>query len=271
MTKERVLAIEIFQPYAQYRNPFTFYYAQTFPLPPKTAVIGMLQNATDRYYDQEFWNLKVSIHGGFESVFWNYQQLIKGTPKIGNWDRKITIIGSNDNKPLYGLLKSQRTPVYQQELFNGHLYIFLKGDDGLLREIRDALSEPKKVLYLGRSEDIVYIKSVNFVESSKVLGFTRSLSLEFPTYIKHKGLPLVLQKYPVYSIPTYSVFRNGDRTVSNKAEIMRNKTERETKFETVIYTGYDFNLRVNAKEQIRFHEYIICDKRFRILEDYGWL
>jgi CRISPR-associated protein Cas5t len=48
---EKTLFVEIFQPFAQYRNPFTFYYAQSYPLPPKSTIIGMLQNATDRYYD----------------------------------------------------------------------------------------------------------------------------------------------------------------------------------------------------------------------------
>ncbi len=42
----------------------------------------MLQNATNRYYDPEFWKLKISVHGGFESIFWNYQQLIKGYPYL---------------------------------------------------------------------------------------------------------------------------------------------------------------------------------------------
>ncbi|MEM5832075.1 MAG: CRISPR-associated protein Cas5, partial [Candidatus Aenigmatarchaeota archaeon] len=63
----RVLYIEIFQPFAQYRNPFTFYYAQTYPLPPKSTIIGMLQNAVGDWYGNKYrdswWKLKVSVHG----------------------------------------------------------------------------------------------------------------------------------------------------------------------------------------------------------------
>ncbi|MEM3374260.1 MAG: CRISPR-associated protein Cas5, partial [Candidatus Woesearchaeota archaeon] len=85
---EQTIYLEIFQPFAQYRNPFTFYYAQSFPLPPKSTVIGMLQNACDDWYGhknlEEWKNLKVSIHGGCESIFWNYQQLIKGNIEIEN-------------------------------------------------------------------------------------------------------------------------------------------------------------------------------------------
>ena len=71
---ERTLFLEIFQPFTQYRNPFTFYYAQTPPLSPKSTIIGMLQNAVEgwygsRFYIEKWWELKISIHGRFESVF----------------------------------------------------------------------------------------------------------------------------------------------------------------------------------------------------------
>jgi len=70
--EETILFVEIFQPFAQYRNPFTFYYAQTYPLPPKSTIIGMLQNACNDWYgnnqEKDWEGLKVSIHGGFESI-----------------------------------------------------------------------------------------------------------------------------------------------------------------------------------------------------------
>ncbi|MGB9831021.1 MAG: CRISPR-associated protein Cas5, partial [Fervidicoccus fontis] len=47
---KNTLFVEIFQPFAQYRNPFTFYYAQTYPLPPKSTILGMLQNAVEDWY-----------------------------------------------------------------------------------------------------------------------------------------------------------------------------------------------------------------------------
>ena len=47
---DKIFLMEIFQPFAQYRNPFTFYYAQTYPLPPKSTIIGMLQNAQNDWY-----------------------------------------------------------------------------------------------------------------------------------------------------------------------------------------------------------------------------
>lgn len=264
----KILYIKIFQPFAQYRNPFTFYYAQTYPLPPKSTVIGMLQNATDRYYGQEFWDLKVSIHGGFESVFWNYQQLIKGFPQLKrSKDGSIHII--NQNLPLYNEgLKSQRTPIHQQELFNGRFHMFIKGEETLLKKVKKALDNPKKMLYLGRSEDLIFLRKVEFVEHNTRSMAKKSIWLNYPTYIKRKGFPIKNEKYPVYSIPTKIVFKNNGIPVKNKAEISKN-TEREVDFETVIYTGFDYIVKLN--KTIEFEEFQVNGESFKIICDYGWL
>ena len=50
----QTLKVDLFLPFAQYRNPFTFFYAQTFPLPPKSTIVGMLQNLTGEYFDNKY-------------------------------------------------------------------------------------------------------------------------------------------------------------------------------------------------------------------------
>jgi len=266
----KTLYIKIFQPFAQYRNPFTFYYAQTYPLPPKSTIIGMLQNANERYYDQEFWKLKVSVHGGFESVFWNYQQLIKGFPQLKrSKDGDIYIV--NQELPLYNEgFKSQRTPVHQQELFNGHLYIFIRGNKKLLNEIKDALDLPRKILYLGRSEDIIFIKRVEFVKENNIeLKLAKkSLWLTYPTYIKHKNFPIKNKKYPIYSIPIKVLFRNNGVPIRNKAEISKN-TERDSEFKEVIYTGFDYFIKL--ENPVSYEELKINGVSFRVISEFGWL
>ena len=283
MVVEKTLLIEIFQPFAQYRNPFTFYYAQTYPLPPKSTIIGMLQNATDNYYDERFWDLKVSVHGGFECIFWNYQQLIKGDVTLAKYRGKVTLW--NQNLPLYsGGIKSQRTPVYQQELFNGHLFIFVKGNEDLIEIIKSNLENPKKVLCLGRSEDVIFLKNKPKILEDEgvkpqIKSVKRSLWLKYPTYIKlskkkdncrlEGEFPIRNDKFPVYSIPVKVEFKNNGRTIRNKAELNKN-TERKVEFETVIYTGYDYV--VYLEREIKVEKYKIDDKRvFKIPTDYGWL
>jgi len=282
---EKTLFIEIFQPFAQYRNPFTFYYAQTYPLPPKSTIIGMLQNATDRFYDPEFWNLKVSVHGGFESTFWNYQQLIKGGKEgiiLAKYRNKVTLW--NQGLPLYSEgIKSQRTPVHQQELFNGHLFMFVRGDADLIEPIKSSLENPKKVLYLGRSEDVIFLKTKPIILEnegieSELKFVKKSIWLMYPTYIRQnrKGkdcncenkFPIKKDKFPVYSIPVKVEFKNNGKTIRNKAELNKN-TKRVVDFETVIYTGSDYV--VYLKRGIDVEKYVINDKVFKIPVDYGWL
>lgn len=281
----KILFVELFQPFAQYRNPFTFYYTQTFPLPPKTTIIGMLQNACNDWYGnnegiEKWWDLKVSIHGGFESVFWNYQNFIKGRLSItsgGVWiNRHDKNPGGNIWLPLYGeSLTSQRSPIYQQELINGHLYIFIKGDQNLIEKIKAALENPTKILYLGRSEDIVFIKKVEEIKPSKLYNVRNDLCLTYPTYIKKENFPIKNKIYPVFSIPINVMFENNRRPVKTKAEITK-LTERKPEFETVIYTQYESVIHLNKNDGIKVERYELkdCDGKyllFKILSDYGWL
>jgi len=288
---EKTLYVEIFQPFAQYRNPFTFYYAQTYPLPPKSTIIGMLQNATNNYYDERFWDLQISIHGGFETVFWNYQQLIKGEITIG----KFGLLNRHDRNPLGKIwhplyspnIKAQRTPVYQQELFNGHLFIFIRGKEDLIEEIKESLEKPKKVLSLGRSEDVFFLKAEPKIledegifpknsDDGELTKVKKTLWLRYPTYIKLKKkdkdklkeFPIKNKKFPVYSIPVKVLFKNNSHTIKNKAELNKT-TKREVEFETVIYTSHDYIIYLKKEILIEIYK-MNDDKIFKIPKDFGW-
>ncbi|MEM3786546.1 MAG: CRISPR-associated protein Cas5 [Nitrososphaeria archaeon] len=293
----KTLFLKLFQPYAQYRNPFTFYYAQTYPLPPKSTIVGMLQNAMDDWYGTQYgysWDeLDVSIHGVFESVFWNYQNLIKGYPTLEDGRLVLETQGQGEKSakqlPLYGQGKTaQRSPVYQQELFNGRLYVFLKmrdGGDGLLEELYLRLDKPKKVLSLGRSEDVIFIKNVvllnnNDIEKANVEG---DIKITCPTYIlleKEMGdhrvrFPISNQKYPVFYLPRKSRFYNGDKPVKYKSEIKLKNTRREAEFTPVIYTATDYSIILSSDASIEVEFYKVesesnCSE-FRIISGWGWL
>ena len=272
---EKTLFIELFQPFAQYHIPFTFYYAQTYPLPPKSTIIGMLQSALNDWYGNErgldtWWDLKVSIHGGFESVFWNYQQLIKGTKDGISLVRfKGRPILWNQDRPLYYYpIRSQRTPVYQQELFNGWLYIFLRGSADLLEEIRQALLSPDKVLSLGRSEDVIFVRRAEFVEPAKRYR-AKEVIFTYPTYIRLPNESLRVERFPAYSIPVKVVFRNDGRPITHKAEISSN-TERDVCFKSVLYAGVGYIAKLAEKVWVERFE-VDGLMPFKILLNYGWL
>jgi len=99
-----------------------------------------------------------------------------------------------------------------------------------------------------------------------------NIVLAFPTYLINKGLPIRATRYPVYSIPVKVCFKNGDQPVKHKAEINK-QTEREVEFETVVYTGYDYNLllKLNLEEKVSYEVFLIEDKKFKILDEWGWL
>jgi len=280
--EEKIILIEAFQPFAQYRNLFTFYYAQTYPLPPKSAIIGMIQNATGKYYDPNFWDIKVSVHGGFESVFWNYQNLIKATTSgITLRKYKGRLVLFNQGFPLYGETQtSQRSPVSQQELFNGHLFIFLKGAAKLIDEAKEALEYSQKVLYLGRSEDVFFTKQIYTQEDMEINCKTvRFIRLKYPTYIKrkiddNKEFPIGKEKFPVYFVGTKVEFKNGDKLIRDKAEITK-KTERKADFVTVIYAGAGSVITLKDSEQVKLYTFKIHKNSkelvFKIPEEFGWL
>ena len=281
---KKTLFIELFQPFAQYRNPFTFYYAQTYPLPPKSTIIGMLQNALNDWYGQaereegvkKWWSLKVSVHGGFESVFWNYQQLIKATTSGISLVRfRGRPVLWNQGRPLYGFpLTSQRTPIFQQELFNGWLYLLLRGREDFLSEIKEALEVPRKVLSLGRSEDVVLIKNTRFVQESKITpDNAREIGIIYPTYVyvENPGETLARQEYPTYYIPVKVIFRNRGKPVRHKAEISK-KTFRDVEFKPVVHVGPWKYLEL--KREVPFEEYQLGEVILRIpngKDVSGWL
>ncbi len=269
---EKTLFIKIFQPFAQYRNPFTFYYAQTYPLPPKSTIIGMLQNACDDWYGnsyglEKWWNLKISIHGGFENFFWNYQNLIKGDVIFDDGVLK------NQELPLYGEgRKSQRSPVSQQELFNGHLYLFIRGEESLIDKIKVSLQYPQKVLSLGRSEDVVFIREVKEVFGTPINGITGDIKLTYPTYIVKDNFPIEGERYPVYSLTSKVVFKNKE-CVKHKSEITKD-TKRELELKTVIYTGYDYRIILKENCVINAEKYKIEEDGLRdifIIKESGWI
>ena len=281
-----VLGVKIFQPFSQFRNPLTFFYAQTYPLPPKSTIIGFIQNLLGRYYDNDLWDIKVSVHGGFSTYFWNYQNLIKGDVSIVKFYGKTILF--NRNRPLYFFpIKSQRTPVYQQELFNGHYYIFFKGDKETVTDIKITLENPPFVLRMGRAEDVVfvediYVEGVNLVyRENDTEGDT--VRPTYPTYLlmeNHQGETLELreQGYPIYYMPIEIRYYLEDKEVElrNIGELMllKRRLIRKPKFAKILYSTPEKSLALREEEKIDVIEVSQPDgkkKKFYIINKFGWL
>jgi CRISPR-associated protein Cas5t len=277
-----ILFIHLFQPFAQFRNPFTFFYAQTFPLPPKSTILGFLENATSKYYSGTFDNIKVSIWGYNSSIYWNYLRFIKGNPYIDDKG----IVRAGDKKPLYGFSPSQRTPTYQQEILGLNLFLFLRedNDEQKLNELKDVLSNIPKVVYLGRGEDVVFIRGVRFLEIDKELEkkSLKDFYLKIGTYIKinlgNEGYSFSFKKFPVYSIPLVQKFvykDNEDKSISTRQELLskKDKLKRKVIFEPVLYAEDKRVILPQTYEVIKFkyNDSNVKEINFYLIENLSWL
>ncbi len=278
---EKILFLQLFQPFAQFRNPFTFFYAQTFPLPPKSTILGFLENATSKYYSGEFDDLQISIWGYHSTIYWNYLHFIKGDPYID----ERGIIRGKDSKPLYGINSSQRTPIYQQEIMGLNLFLFFKGDDiKKLKLIEEMLSNVSKVLYLGRGEDIVFIRNIRILEKNKDFEEEYNLKdfrVKIGAYIKGDKIleEDTLKRMPVYSTPLIQKFVYKDdvnKNIKNRIELLskKSKLKRKVNFEKVFYVE-NLHLRLkNPQKAIKFKyqdKNIQNELRFYLIDNLTWL
>lgn len=278
----RILFLHLFQPFSQFRNPFTFFYAQTFPLPPKSTILGFLENATSRYYSGDFDNIKVSIWGYNSAIYWNYSRFIKGNPYIDDEG----IVRAGDDRPLYGIFPSQRTPTYQQEILGLNLFLFLSEDSSeqKLKGLKDVLSNIPKVIYLGRGEDVVFIREVRFLEIDKELEkkSLKDFYLKIGTYIKinpgNEDYSFSFKKFPVYSIPLVQKFvykDNEDKSISTRQELLfkKDKLKRKVDFGSVLYAQDKQVILSQSYDVIKFkyNDPNVKEVNFYLIENLSWL
>jgi len=158
------LELRLRMPVAHFRNPFTFYHAQTYPLPPRSTVIGMLQGQLGGFDLGE--RVQVSIKGRAEAVAFNYVRMVKGRVLLtGEGLLNEQEVGKK--KALLPLLISQRAPTYQQELHGLELLIHVRGDDGILENLERALASPRRAISLGRGEDVAFLEEPRIVRLSR--------------------------------------------------------------------------------------------------------
>ena len=178
------LELRLRMPVAHFRNPFTFYYAQTYPLPPRSTVVGMLQSQLGKFdLGERLW---VSIKGRAEAVAFNYVRMVKGKVLLtgeGLLNEQTIRKGKKEKKVLLPLLISQRVPTYQQELHCLELLIHVRGDDEILEDLRRALASPRRAISLGRGEDVAFLE-----EEPRIVRLSRDMrccviELELGTYI----------------------------------------------------------------------------------------
>lgn len=242
---EDIIRVEFFQPFAQYRNPFTFYYAQSFPLPPPSTIYGMIGYLIDEYYAENIsQRYKIAIMGRYESSFFNYTGMIKASKIVISPTGQLLA----DKMPLYFSQKvSQRTPVHQTELFNVHLILFFKATKTDINKLKEGLQS--KVFTIGRGSDIAAIRDI---EEEPKISKTRYLTMNYGTYAPKKqfekegGKLRGVFDIPVYFLPIQQSFINRGERIRSVHQL-NNTTERNVNFEKTYFLPFGKRLQFESE------------------------
>jgi len=154
----KILKMKLFQESACYKKPFAFKVAETYPLPPYSTVIGMFHKILQAK-PGEYFPMNISIQGNYESLFNNYQTLrmFKGKDEVTSMPRNV------------------------HQLLNVELIIHVKAQDDVIDKIYENIITGKETFTLGRTEYIVRIYGINFVE--KVEKIERAYIDRYSSYI----------------------------------------------------------------------------------------
>lgn len=169
-----LLRLEIYQPHAHYRIPYTISRRLTYPIPPYSTIIGFLCNACgiddqNKELYRIIKELKISIAGRFDS---------KTTENI--WFRNL----SKEKHEGYYLLELERvkngqvghiggqSPVKIDVLENVELIIYLYHQDReSIEKLKQKIENPVdrlQPLHLGRAEDWIVIKNLKILEDELI-------------------------------------------------------------------------------------------------------
>ncbi|MBX6380694.1 MAG: type I-B CRISPR-associated protein Cas5 [Thermoflavifilum aggregans] len=172
------LRLQIYQPQAHYRIPFTYQRRHTYPIPPYSTVIGFLCNVlgiddpvktvkignNSVVLYEQLKKIKISIAGRFES---------KTTEYI--WFRNLSAtahekrFASVNNRFINGHVEhiGGQSPVLIDTLDEVNLIIYLAHEDKeFLELIKSSIEFPVRrleILHLGRAEDWIVIKEISAV------------------------------------------------------------------------------------------------------------
>lgn len=113
----------------------------TFPVPPSTTLYGLVANALGLAQDD--YDLRKKLRFGLSVL--KKGELVETYSQWMKW---------NPAKNQYRMLVTKQKLIFPQYRF------YLQSEPSLLQEIEQALKNPKRILYLGESDDVVEISKV---------------------------------------------------------------------------------------------------------------
>jgi CRISPR-associated protein Cas5t len=227
--KTKALCIKIFQPTAHYRMPFTYQRRHTYPLPPYSTVLGMIINllGITNQNDSLFTELrkcKLAVSGHFDTkhteYIWYRNLNAKSHKKYFN---STTIREKNGEIEHIGGQSPMRIDVLEN--MNVTIYLYTENED-FLNLLHDTFLEPvnrREIIHLGRAEDWIVFKSIDFVELIKA-KFHKNFN-EFFWIPKDIWLPNdINDKYDfnnieglLYNLTVFATIKDYDKTYDRNA------------------------------------------------------
>jgi CRISPR-associated protein Cas5t len=202
---------------ASFRVPETHTFHQTLPLPPKTAIIGMIGAALGKRLDDahefvEQNNILVSVYGTHEGIMkdlWNYRKLTGKEKKFTPEDIK--------NRMQYSIL------IREYLYSNDFIFFFASENPGPLRELQKFFRCPVYALTAGNSDDLLKIcniTEIREIKSEKIIRFENTvipgdLSKSYKHGIDLKQTPITQTLFTpqVFLLPTKFEFHGDERRV----------------------------------------------------------
>jgi CRISPR-associated protein Cas5t len=187
-----LLRLLIYQPQAHYRIPFTYSRRHSYAIPPYSTIIGFLYNACgiddqDKVLYKTISELKISISGQFKS---------KLTEMV--WFRNVSreahvkTYGSIDHREKNGQIGhiGGQSPISIDVLQDVKLLIYLyHKEKEKLETLKVKLENPVdrlQVLHIGRAEDWLVYKSIDFIDDNKFEYKRQDGNYKYFTWIPEK-------------------------------------------------------------------------------------
>jgi len=183
---ERVIKIKLYQNLVNYRKEMSFGYLQTYPLPTPSMIKGMLHSILELH---EYKSLKISIQGSYDSIVTNMQKIFKFDRK-GRYPIPVMVKASEQSV--------NRGLMFVDSIVNCNLILHIKFDDD---ELNNRLFEEiqKKLIILGRNEDIARVDEVKFVNLEKEDDYILKNNMYLPLSLcKENQLTGTAYRLPFY-------------------------------------------------------------------------
>lgn len=165
-----VLKIKLYQPFANFRKPFSYRVLDSYPLPPPSTVKGWLHNIIGAK-NGEYYKMAVSIAGKFDSTVYDIQKIIK-FDRIRKESNPSSILREYSSAVVSSM-------IYVTNLIDVELCIHVNSEPAVLKSILNDIYS--SFWGLGRKEDLMRIDFVGIIEA-KAVNYLDYVQCQLPSY-----------------------------------------------------------------------------------------